>query len=111
MPPPLHKPSLDKFGKDFIKPENIVSNGAYKMIENVPQSHVTLVKSPTYWDAASVKIDKVVYKVTEDDNTAVKLWQAGELDLTIDIPSDLIDKLKAEFGDQVHVSSSTEFGL
>ena len=35
-------------------------------------------------------------------------WQAGELDLTIDIPSDLIDKLKAEFGDQVHVSSSTE---
>jgi oligopeptide transport system substrate-binding protein len=74
----------------------------------VPQSHVTLVKSPSYWDAASVKIDKVVYKVTEDDNTAVKLWQAGELDLTIDIPSDLIDKLKAEFGDQVHVSSSTE---
>ena len=84
--PPLHKPSLDKFGKDFIKPENIVSNGAYKMIENVPQSHVTLVKNPNYWDAASVKIDKVVYKVTEDDNTAVKLWQAGELDLTIDIP-------------------------
>jgi oligopeptide transport system substrate-binding protein len=72
--PPLHKPSLDKFGKDFIKPENIVSNGAYKMIENVPQSHVTLVKNPNYWDAASVKIDK----------------------------------LKAEFGDQVHVSSSTE---
>jgi len=49
-----------------------------------------------------------VYKVTEDDNTAVKLWRAGELDLTIDIPSEQIDKLKAEFGDQVHVSSSTE---
>jgi oligopeptide transport system substrate-binding protein len=106
--PPLHKPSLDKFGKDFIKPENIVSNGAYKMIENVPQSHVALVKNPNYWDAASVKVDKVVYKVTEDDNTAVKLWRAGELDITIDIPSDQIDKLKAEFGDQVHVSSSTE---
>ena len=106
--PPLHKPSLDKFGKDFIKPENIVSNGAYKMIENVPQSHVTLVKNPNYWDAASVKIDKVVYKVTEDDNTAVKLWRAGDLDITIDIPSEQIDKLKAEFGEQVHVSSSTE---
>ena len=50
--PPLHKPSLDKFGKDFIKPENIVSNGAYMMIENVPQSHVTLVRNPNYWDAA-----------------------------------------------------------
>jgi oligopeptide transport system substrate-binding protein len=65
--PPLHKPSFDKFGKDFAKPENIVTNGAYVMTENVPQSHVTLVKNPNYWDAANTKIDKVVYYVTEDD--------------------------------------------
>ena len=44
--PPLHKPSFDKFGNDFIKPENIVSNGAYMMTEIVPQSHVTLVEEP-----------------------------------------------------------------
>ena len=44
--PPLHKPSFDKFGDDFIKPENIVNNGAYMMTEMVPQSHVTLVKNP-----------------------------------------------------------------
>ena len=38
---PIYKPALDKFGKDFIKPENFVGNGAFLMTENVPQSHVT----------------------------------------------------------------------
>lgn len=105
---PLHKPSLDKFGKDFIKPGNIVTNGAYMLSENVPQSHATLVKNPNFWDAANVKIDKVSYRVSEDDSTAVKLWKAGELDITYDIPSEQIDGLKSEFGDLVHVSPSTE---
>jgi oligopeptide transport system substrate-binding protein len=105
---PLHKASFEKFGKDFIKPENIVSNGPYKMTENVPQSHVTLVKNPNYWNAANVKIDKVTYIITENDSTAIKLFKTGEQDITYDIPSDQIDPLKKEFGDQVHVTNSTE---
>jgi oligopeptide transport system substrate-binding protein len=105
---PLHKPSLEKFGKDFIKPENIVSNGAYHMIENVPQSHVTLQKNPNYWNAANVKIDKVTYIITEDDNTAIKLFKSGDQDITYDIPSDQVEPLRQEFGDQVHVTNSTE---
>jgi oligopeptide transport system substrate-binding protein len=105
---PLHKPSLEKYGKDFIKPGNIVSNGPYHMAENVPQSHVTLVKNPNYWNAANVKIDKVIYTITEDDNTAIKLFKTGDQDITYDIPSDQVDSLKKEFGDQVHVTNSTE---
>jgi len=105
---PLHKPSLEAHGKDFVKPEFIVSNGAYHMSESVPQSHVTLVKNPNYWNAANVKIDKVTYVITEDDSTAVKLFKAGDQDITYDIPSDQIDPLKKEFGDQVHVTNSTE---
>jgi oligopeptide transport system substrate-binding protein len=101
---PLHKPSFDKFGADFIKPENIVSNGAYHMTENVPQSHVTLVKNPNYWDAADTKIDKVVYQITEDNKTAVKLFKAGQLDIGVDIPAGDVENLQKEFGDQMHVT-------
>ena len=101
---PLHKPSFDKYGAAFIKPENIVSNGAYHMSENVPQSHVTLVKNPNYWDAANVKIDKVIYQITEDDKTAVKLFKAGQLDVAVDIPSDQVAPLQKEFGKEMHVA-------
>ncbi len=102
--PPLHKPSFDKFGENFIKPENIVNNGAYMMTENVPQSHVTLVKNPNYWNAANVKIDKVIYVVTEDDQTELKRYKADELDVTNEIPSDQLEAVKAEFGDQVRIT-------
>jgi oligopeptide transport system substrate-binding protein len=78
------------------------------MTESVPQSHVTLVKNPNYWNAANVKIDKVIYSITEDDNTAIKLFKTGDQDITYDIPSDQIEPLKKEFGDQVHVTNSTE---
>jgi oligopeptide transport system substrate-binding protein len=105
---PLHKPSFDKFGADFIKPENVVVNGAYIMTENVPQSHVTLVRNPNYWGAADVKIDKVVYHVTEDDLTELKRFRAGELHVTNEIPSDQIDALKAELGAQVHLGPYVE---
>jgi oligopeptide transport system substrate-binding protein len=105
---PLHKPSFEKFGKDFIKPTYIVSNGPYHMTESVPLSHVTVVKNPNYWNAAKVKIDKVIFKVTEDDNTAVKLFKSGGLDITAQIPSEQIEPLRAAFGDQVHVTNSTE---
>jgi len=106
--PPLHKPSFDKFGGDFIKPENIVNNGAYKMAEMVPQSHVTLVKNKNYWGAADVKIDKVVYLVTEDDQTELKRYKADELHTTNEVPSDQLDALKAELGDQLRITTYVE---
>ena len=97
---PLHKPSWEKFGDKFVEPGNQVGNGAYVLKENVPQSHVTLVKNPNYWDAANVKIDTVNYIVTEDVNTELKRYQAGEIDVTNEIPSDQREKLKAELGDR-----------
>ena len=106
--PPLHKPSFEKFAGDFIKPENIVTNGAFIMKENVPQSHVTLVRNPNYWNAASVKPDKVVYLVTEDDNTELKRYLAGEIDVTNEIPSDQVEKLKGELGGEVRLAPYVE---
>ncbi|WP_119304567.1 peptide ABC transporter substrate-binding protein [Dongia deserti] len=106
--PPLHTPSFEKVGGDFIKPENIVNNGPYMMKENVPQSHVTLVKNPNYWDAANVKADKVVYHVTEDDQTELKRFKAGELHVTNEVPSDQLEQLKKEYGEQLRITTYVE---
>jgi oligopeptide transport system substrate-binding protein len=105
---PLHTPSFEKFGEKFVEPGNQVGNGAYVLKENVPQSHVLLEKNPNYWDAANVKIDKVRYVVTEDVNTELKRYQAGEIDTTNEIPSDQREALKAELGGEVREMISTE---
>ena len=106
---PLHGPSFAEYGAGiFIDPAHLVTNGAYVITEIVPQSHVLLAKNPNYWDAANVAIPFVKYHVTEDVNTELKRYLAGEIDITYDIPVNQIEALKASVPDQVRISPSTE---
>ena len=93
----IWKPS----GADFTKPGNLVSNGAYTLAEFVPNDHIKVVKNPKFYDAANVKIDIVNFIPTEDRSTAMKRFEAGELDSNDDIPTEQLTDLKAKFGDQV----------
>jgi oligopeptide transport system substrate-binding protein len=107
---PLHKPSFDAHGNDFIQPANFVGNGAYVIKELVPQSHVLLVKNPNYWDAANVAVESIKYVVTEDVNTELKMFKAGQLDITWDVPTDQLAALKVEFGDGLRVAPYASTG-
>lgn len=98
---PVHKGSVEKFGKDFVKPGNMVTNGAYKLAEFVPNSHIKLVKNEHYYDAKNVKIDVVNYFPTPDFAAMVRRYEAGELDTTDDVPADQMKSLKERFKDQV----------
>ncbi|THD85615.1 peptide ABC transporter substrate-binding protein [Aliigemmobacter aestuarii] len=106
---PLHGPSYAEAGSAvFIDPAKVVGNGAYVIKEVVPQSHVLLEANPNYWDAANVSIKQVKYHVTEDVVTELKRFQAGEIDITYDIPVNQIDQLKADMPDEVIIGPSTE---
>ena len=106
---PLHSPSFAANGTaTFIDPARVVSNGAYIIAEVVPQSHVLLTANPNYWDAANVRIKSVKYHVTEDVATELKRYEAGEIDVTYDIPLNQIETLSAAMPDQVRIYPSTE---
>ncbi len=100
---PVSKANLDAKGADFTKPGNLVSNGAYTLAEFVPNDHIKVVKNPKFYDAANVKIDVVNFIPTEDRSTAMKRFEAGELDSNDDIPTEQLADLKAKFGDQVRL--------
>ncbi len=86
FPVPQHV--VEEHGADWTKPENIVSNGPYTVVEWVPGSYVRSVKSETYYDAANVQIDEVFYYVQEDLNAALNRYRAGEYDILTDSPND-----------------------
>jgi oligopeptide transport system substrate-binding protein len=88
---------------DFTKPGKLVSNGAYKLAEFVPNDHIKVVKNNKFYDAANVQIDTVNYIPTEDRSTAMKRFEAGELDSNDDIPTEQLNELKTKFGAQVHL--------
>ncbi|TYC51215.1 peptide ABC transporter substrate-binding protein [Rhodobacterales bacterium] len=101
---PVHPASIEKFGNDFVKSENIVTNGPFVLAEFVPNAHIKAVKNPNYHDAANVKLDAVYYHPTEDRSAALRRFQAGELDTNNDAPTEQVDFMREELGDQFRVA-------
>ena len=79
---PLPQHVVEKLQSDWVKPGNMVSNGAYMLSSWRPHDHITLVKNPRFYDAANVKVDKVTFLPLEDDLAALKRYRGGEVDLT-----------------------------
>ncbi len=101
---PLHRASVEKFGKEFTRVANLVSNGAFNLKEATPQSRVVLVKNPTYWDAANVKLNEVQFFPIENENEEFKSYRAGGLDYTNIVPSDQVEFIRKEFSKELQVT-------
>ncbi|HBO33206.1 MAG TPA: peptide ABC transporter substrate-binding protein [Anaerolineaceae bacterium] len=64
-----------------------VSNGPFVLTEYKIGSYITAEKNPNYWDAASVKIDKIKFSFITDANTAYSAFAAGDVDGIAGVPT------------------------
>ena len=99
---PAPQSVVEAHGAEWIKPENIVSNGAYVLTEHVPSERSVRERNTMYWDNANTVIDKVVALVINDENVAFQRYEAGELDRT-EIPSGQYPQLKVSHPDEATV--------
>jgi oligopeptide transport system substrate-binding protein len=81
---PVHLPSVEKWGDDWIKPGHMVSNGAYQLDAWRVNDRVRMVKNPYYWDAAHVAMKSIDALPINRANTAFNFYAAGEADLIMD---------------------------
>lgn len=77
---------VEKYGNDWMKPQNFVSNGAFLLKEWVPNDHIRVVKNPRFFDATNVRLNEVYFYPTQDPTAAVKRFRAGELDVASRCP-------------------------
>ncbi|MCB9946314.1 MAG: peptide ABC transporter substrate-binding protein [Rhodospirillaceae bacterium] len=97
---PVHPASVEEFGDDFVRPGNMVSNGAYMLVEQVPQAHILLEKNPHFHSADTVAIDRVYFYPTEDRSAALRRFQAGELHSNNDVPQEQVAWLRENLPDE-----------
>ena len=71
---------VDKYEDDWTKPENIVTNGPFKVKEWLPYNRLVVIKDPNYWDAANVKLSQIEFVPSEDQTTTMNLYKTGEVD-------------------------------
>ncbi|MEM9341808.1 MAG: peptide ABC transporter substrate-binding protein [Pseudomonadota bacterium] len=101
---PVHPPSVEEHGADFVQPGNLVSNGAYTLVENSLNDKIVLAKNEMFHSADTVMIPEVHYLPFEDRATCVRGWEAGEVHSCSDLPAEDIARLKAEHGDAAKVA-------
>lgn len=101
---PIPIKTVEKYGKKWTRPENMVSNGAYTLTKWVPQSHITLKKNPYYREQEKVQTDTVIYYPTEDKGSELRRFRTGELDTTEDVPTDQIKWIHDNLADAFHNS-------
>ena len=100
---PLHRASVERLGVDWTKPGNLISNGPFTLAERVPNDHIEIVRNPKFHAAADVKLDAVYFYPTQDRSTAIKRFEAGELDSNDELPIEQLAELLEKFGDQVRI--------
>jgi oligopeptide transport system substrate-binding protein len=84
---PVDRATVAKFGTSWTRPGNLVGNGPYVLADWQPNNRIVLTRNPNYWNAAHVAINKVTWLPIESDETAMRMYQAGQIDMTFNIPS------------------------
>jgi oligopeptide transport system substrate-binding protein len=100
---PVPRHLVEAQGDAWTKPGAYVGNGAYTLAEWSPNDHIALVKNPKFYDAANVRIDRVVFYPTVDADAALKRFRAGELDVQDPLPMSQIDWLKANMPEVLEI--------
>ena len=92
----VHPPTVEKFGTQWTKPQNIVTSGAYLLQSHKPYDEIIAVKNPTYWDASNVHLDRIEFFPLDEQTTMLNLYKAGRVDATYNhtVPSGWIENVK-----------------
>jgi oligopeptide transport system substrate-binding protein len=101
---PSPRTAIETFGKNWTKPGNLVSNGAYVLKDWQVNSKVVVDKNPRYWDAANVTLTRVTYLAVEDSNSDLKLYQSGENDMMFRLPAGTYEALRSQYPKEMHNS-------
>lgn len=88
--------AIEIYGKEWTRPENIVTCGAYRLKEDRPYDKLVLERDPNYWDGANVHLDGIEFYPVEELSTMMNLYKAGSVDAFLNhtVPTSWIDEVK-----------------
>ena len=98
--PTLHPLPVDlikRVGDDWVKPANIISNGAFTLETWRINDKIRLRKNAQYWDSANVALETIDVLPISDANVAFNFYASGLADLMMDkglAPPALLEDLK-----------------
>ncbi|HEV3479812.1 MAG TPA: peptide ABC transporter substrate-binding protein [Gaiellaceae bacterium] len=77
---PVHRRTVQRHGKNWTEPGNIVTNGPFRLASWAHNSRVVLVKNTRYRAARSVRLARIEMPIIVDQATATNAFEAGNID-------------------------------
>lgn len=82
----VSRANLERHGKDFTRPGNLVSSGSFVLREATPKAAYRLTRNPHWHGPVEPSLDAVDWLPLEDPHTELKLFRAGQLDIMQTMP-------------------------
>lgn len=101
---PLHRATLERWGDDWTRAEHMVGNGPFVLKEHLVGSRIVEEPNPYYWDAAQVKLSKVIFYVVGDRSAQAQRFLAGQVQFIQTFPTTDAPYLKRLLGNQLVVA-------
>lgn len=73
--------------------KTFVSDGPFALQDWKHQQKVVLVKSPSYWNKDTIKLQQINGVIVSDSNTMYQMYKSGQLDMDLAPPLDLAPQL------------------
>lgn len=99
---PVYLPALEKAGgatkrdTNWTTPGNFVGNGPFVLKVNQRGQVIIVDKSPTYWDAATVRLRSIHFHPAEDREGEERAFRAGQLHLTEAMPVSKVESYRRD---------------
>lgn len=102
---PQQQSFVEKMGEKYgTSASTLLCNGPFKLTEYEPSQGALMEKNQDYWDKGNVQAEKVDQKVIQEHNTALNLYESGQLDQVGLLAEDM-----KRYGNSPELSTITKF--
>jgi oligopeptide transport system substrate-binding protein len=98
---PVHQSTIEKYGKydekgtKWTRPGNLVGNGAFNLVEWIPNARIAVEKNPLYWNAENVRLHRIEFYPIEKPDLEELNYRSGQLHVTYNLPMSKIPVYRA----------------
>jgi len=96
---PVHRGTIAALGdEDAFRPENLVSNGPFRIERFLRRNRIEMVQNEHYWDGDNLGLDAVTAIIIEDNAARVTAYLDRRVDWMHEPPNDQLAILSADPG-------------
>lgn len=83
----------DDWEIQWLQPENLVTNGPYRVEYRRVNDRIRLTKNPDYWDADNVALETIDALAIEQATTGLNMYLTGAAHFVPSVPTTIVKKL------------------